>query len=66
MYNSLVEKHLNTTSRASAKAIETPNNNISIDEAKQKLFKQFKDLISVTKAVQMLGNKTVVTPKVRQ
>ncbi len=62
MYNQLVEKHLSTTSRS--KPIETPRNNISGEEAKKLLFKQFKDLVSVTKAIQMLGNKATVTPKV--
>ena len=62
MYNQLVEKHLSTTSRS--KPIETPRNTISGEEAKKLLFKQFKDLVSVTKAIQMLGNKATVTPKV--
>ena len=62
MYQQLVETKLNTTSRT--KPVETPNNNISAEEAKKLLFKQFKDLVSVTKAMQMLGNKSTVSPKV--
>ena len=63
MYGHLVEKSLNTSSRS--KPVETPNNNISSEEAKKLLLSQYKDLVSVTKAMQMLGNKSTVTPKVR-
>ena len=63
MYTQLVEKSLNTSSRT--KPVETPNNNISSEEAKKLLLAQYKDLVSVTKAMQMLGNKSTVTPKVR-
>ena len=49
MYQSLVETHLSTT--AKAKPVDTPNNNISAEEAKKLLFRQFKDLVSVTKAM---------------
>ena len=62
MYTQLVEKSFNTSSRA--KPVETPNNNISSEEAKKLLLAQYKDLVSVTKAMQMLGNKSTVTPKV--
>ena len=62
MYGQLVEKSFTTSSRA--KPVDTPNNNISCEEAKKLLMNQFKDLVSVTKAMQMLGNKSTVTPKV--
>ena len=62
MYGQLVEKSINTTSRV--KPVETPRNDVSAEEAKALLIKQFKDLVSVTKAMQMLGNKSILTPKV--
>ena len=63
MYHQLVEKELTTTGRM--KHVRTPTSDVSVEEAKRLLMEQYKDLVSVTKAIQMLGEKSMITPKVR-
>ena len=64
MYHQLVEKELTSSGRM--KQITTPTTSVSIEEAKKLLMNQYKDLVAVTKAMQMLGDKQTITPKVSE
>ena len=49
MYHQLVEKELTSTGRM--KHVRTPTSDVSMEEAKRLLMEQYKDLVSVTKAM---------------